>query len=62
MAGHGDPEPGVRPPAAGRVCNTPRNTTRRFNKWRNAFAVGIAALITIGNVSFPIAVLTGVVG
>jgi succinate dehydrogenase / fumarate reductase cytochrome b subunit len=35
---------------------------RRFNKWRNAFAFGIAALITVGNVSFPIAVLTGVVG
>jgi succinate dehydrogenase / fumarate reductase cytochrome b subunit len=35
---------------------------RRFNKWRNAFAFGIAALITVGNVSFPVAVLTGVIG
>ncbi len=35
---------------------------RRFNQWRNAFAVGIAALITVGNVSFPVAVLTGVIG
>lgn len=35
---------------------------RRFNHWRNAFAVGIAALITVGNVSFPVAVLTGVIG
>ena len=35
---------------------------RRFNRWRNAFAIGIAVLITAGNVSFPIAVLTGVVG
>jgi succinate dehydrogenase / fumarate reductase cytochrome b subunit len=35
---------------------------RRFNQWRNVFAVGIAAIITIGNVSFPVAVLTGVIG
>ena len=34
----------------------------RFNKWRRAFATGFAAIIVIGNVSFPIAVLAGVVG
>jgi succinate dehydrogenase / fumarate reductase cytochrome b subunit len=34
----------------------------RFNKWRRAFATGFAAIVVIGNVSFPIAVLAGVVG
>ncbi|MCB0960621.1 MAG: succinate dehydrogenase cytochrome b subunit, partial [Acidimicrobiales bacterium] len=34
----------------------------RFNSWRRNFAAGFAALIVIGNVSFPIAVLAGVVG
>jgi succinate dehydrogenase / fumarate reductase cytochrome b subunit len=34
----------------------------RFNKWRRGFAIGFATLITVGNVSFPIAVLAGVVG
>lgn len=34
----------------------------RFNKARRGFAIGIATLIVVGNVSFPIAVLTGVVG
>ncbi|MCB0963677.1 MAG: succinate dehydrogenase cytochrome b subunit [Acidimicrobiales bacterium] len=34
----------------------------RFNAWRRNFAAGFAALIVIGNVSFPIAVLAGVVG
>lgn len=33
----------------------------RFNSWRVAFARGFAAVIVVGNVSFPIAVLTGVV-
>ena len=33
----------------------------RFNAWRVAFARGFAAVVVIGNVSFPIAVLTGVV-
>ena len=33
----------------------------RFNMWRRYFAIGFAAVIVIGNVSFPIAVLTGVV-
>jgi succinate dehydrogenase / fumarate reductase, cytochrome b subunit len=33
----------------------------RFNTWRRAFAVGFATVIVVGNVSFPIAVLAGVV-
>jgi succinate dehydrogenase / fumarate reductase cytochrome b subunit len=33
----------------------------RFNAWRRAFAVGFSTLIVVGNVSFPIAVLAGVV-
>jgi succinate dehydrogenase / fumarate reductase cytochrome b subunit len=33
----------------------------RWNSWRRGFAVGFAALITVGNLSFPIAVLTGVI-
>lgn len=34
----------------------------RFNQWRRMFATGFAAIVVIGNVSFPIAVLAGVVG
>ena len=34
----------------------------RFNKARRGFAIAIATLVVAGNVSFPIAVLTGVVG
>ena len=34
----------------------------RFNVWRRNFAAGFAALIVIGNCSFPIAVMAGVVG
>lgn len=34
----------------------------RFNKWRRGFATGIATIVVVGNVSFPIAVLAGVVG
>lgn len=33
----------------------------RFNHWRRRFAQGLAAVIVLGNVSFPIAVMTGVV-
>ena len=33
----------------------------RFNKWRRGFAIGFATLIVVGNVSFPIAVLAGLV-
>ena len=34
----------------------------RFNAWRRNFAAGFAAIVVVGNVSFPIAVLAGVVG
>jgi succinate dehydrogenase / fumarate reductase cytochrome b subunit len=34
----------------------------RFNKWRRNLATGFATLIVVGNVSFPIAVLAGIVG
>jgi len=34
----------------------------RFNKWRRHIATGIATIVVVGNVSFPIAVLAGVVG
>ncbi|MFP5331306.1 MAG: succinate dehydrogenase cytochrome b subunit [Acidimicrobiia bacterium] len=33
----------------------------RFNPWRRYFAMGFTAIIVIPNVSFPIAVLTGIV-
>jgi len=33
----------------------------RFNAWRRTFATAFAALITLANISFPLAVLTGVV-
>ncbi|HMO53891.1 MAG TPA: succinate dehydrogenase cytochrome b subunit [Tepidiformaceae bacterium] len=33
----------------------------RFNHWRRGFAIGFAAIIVIGNVSFPVAVLAGLV-
>jgi succinate dehydrogenase / fumarate reductase cytochrome b subunit len=34
----------------------------RFNRWRRAIATGVAAIVVIGNVSFPVAVMAGVVG
>ena len=33
----------------------------RFNAWRTAFARGFATIVVIGNVSFPVAVLAGIV-
>lgn len=33
-----------------------------YNDWRRTFAVAFAAVITAGNLSFPLAVLTGLVG
>lgn len=33
----------------------------RFNKWRRAVAIGVSSIIVVGNVSFPIAVMTGIV-
>ena len=32
-----------------------------YNKLRRGFAAGLAGIILIGNVSFPIAVLTGII-
>jgi len=37
-------------------------TNPRFNKWRRNFAVGFTAVIVLGNISFPIAITTGLVG
>ncbi|MFN8018189.1 MAG: succinate dehydrogenase cytochrome b subunit [Acidimicrobiales bacterium] len=34
----------------------------RFNKWRRNFAAAFAAIIVVGNCSFPIAVQLGIVG
>ena len=34
----------------------------RFNHWRRMFATAFAAVVVIGNVSFPVAVLAGIVG
>jgi succinate dehydrogenase / fumarate reductase, cytochrome b subunit len=34
----------------------------RFNLWRRMLATAVAAIVVIGNVSFPIAVLAGIVG
>ena len=33
----------------------------RFNEWRRGLAAGLATIIVVGNVSFPIAVLAGVI-
>ena len=33
----------------------------RFNKWRRAFATGLATVVVVGNVSFPVAVMAGIV-
>ena len=34
----------------------------RFNNWRRGFATGFASIVVLGNVSFPIAVMAGIVG
>jgi succinate dehydrogenase / fumarate reductase cytochrome b subunit len=34
----------------------------KFNQWRRAFATAFATVVVVGNVSFPIAVLAGIVG
>jgi succinate dehydrogenase / fumarate reductase cytochrome b subunit len=34
----------------------------RFNLWRRWFAVAFASVVVVGNLSFPIAVLAGVIG
>ena len=33
----------------------------RFNQWRKAAAMGLATLVVVGNVSFPILTLAGVI-
>ena len=33
----------------------------KWNSWRKGFAAGFAGLIMVGNLSFPIAVMTGVI-
>ncbi len=33
----------------------------RFNKWRRYFAIAFAAVVVVANISFPVAVLTGIV-
>lgn len=33
----------------------------RWNSWRKTFAIGFASVIAIGNLSFPVAVLTGAI-
>jgi succinate dehydrogenase / fumarate reductase cytochrome b subunit len=34
----------------------------RFKKWRKNIAIGVATIVVVGNVSFPVAVLAGIVG
>jgi succinate dehydrogenase / fumarate reductase cytochrome b subunit len=34
----------------------------RFNEWRRSIAAGVATIVVVGNVSFPVAVLAGIVG
>ena len=34
----------------------------RFNNWTRAFATGFASIVVIGNVSFPLSVMAGIVG
>jgi succinate dehydrogenase / fumarate reductase, cytochrome b subunit len=33
----------------------------RWNSWRRGFAAGFAAIVTVGNLTFPIAALTGII-
>ncbi len=33
----------------------------RFNAWRRNIAIGTAAIIVAGNVSFPVAVMAGII-
>ena len=34
---------------------------RRFNHWRRGLAIGFTLVVVVGNITFPIAVLTGIV-
>jgi succinate dehydrogenase cytochrome b subunit len=33
----------------------------RWNSWRRGFAVAFAAIVTVGNLTFPVAALTGII-
>jgi succinate dehydrogenase / fumarate reductase cytochrome b subunit len=33
----------------------------KWNSWRRGFAAGFAAIVAVGNITFPVAVLTGIV-
>ena len=33
----------------------------RFNQWRRGLAVGTAAIVVVGNLSFPVSTLAGVI-
>jgi len=33
----------------------------RFNRWRKGLAVGVAGAVVLGNISFPVAVLAGII-
>jgi succinate dehydrogenase / fumarate reductase cytochrome b subunit len=33
----------------------------RFNEWRRGLAAAVATIIVVGNVSFPIAVMAGII-
>jgi succinate dehydrogenase / fumarate reductase, cytochrome b subunit len=33
----------------------------RFNQWRRSLAAGVATIIVVGNVSFPIAIMAGII-
>ncbi len=43
------------------LCQTLGWNNPKFNPWRRTFAAAFAIVVTVGNVSFPIAVLAGVV-
>ena len=44
------------------ICQSLGWNNPRFNKWRRAFAGGFATVVVVGNISFPVAVMAGIVG
>ena len=36
-------------------------TSPKFNRWRRPIALALALVIVLGNISFPVAVLAGIV-
>ena len=34
----------------------------RYNSWRRGFAIGFAAIVTVGNLTFPLTIVSGAVG